>query len=261
MKVGAIGYNYVHDSDFEIDRPNGNGCRLMLLVKEPSIFEINGERLEVKKNSFVMFSPETSCKYRAADKYYTDDWMYYDADENDLEKFGKYGIKENTVYYLGNIEELSQIMHILAYEHYCADSFHVEIEEKYLDIFLLKLARMIEQRASASSEALIEKNYRFTQLRTRIFTMPETVPDVEGMAAEVGMSRSGFQHLYKKMFGVSVMSDVITGRLDRAKRLLSSTNLTIREIAERCGYESEFNFMRQFKSRYGQTPTEYRKCL
>ena len=187
--------------------------------------------------------------------------MYFEADKTDLEKFDKYDIKENNVYYLGNIEELSQIMHILAYEHYSADNFHEEIEEKYLDIFFMKLARMIKQRSTVSSEAFIEKNYRFTQLRTRIYTMPETVPDVEGMAAEVGMSRSGFQHLYKKMFGVSVMNDVITGRLDRAKRLLSSTNLTIKEIAERCGYESEFNFMRQFKSRYGQTPTEYRKCL
>ena len=261
MKIGAIGYNYVHDKTFIMDRPNGVGCRLMILVKEPSIFEINGVKHEVQKNSFVTFSPETPCKYYAAEKFYTDDWMYFEADKADLDNFERYDIKENTVYYLGNIEELSQIMHILAYEHYSADDFHEEIEAKYLDIFFIKLARMIKQRSTVSSEAFIEKNYRFTQLRTRIYTMPETVPDVEGMAAEVGMSRSGFQHLYKKMFGVSVMYDVITGRLDRAKRLLSSTNLTIKEIAERCGYESEFNFMRQFKSRYGQTPTEYRKCL
>ena len=73
--------------------------------------------------------------------------------------------------------------------------------------------------------------------------------------------RSGFQHLYKRLFGVSVMSDVIKGRLDRAKRLLSSTNLTVREIGERCGYSNEFNFMRQFKDYVGKTPTEYRKIL
>ena len=63
------------------------------------------------------------------------------------------------------------------------------------------------------------------------------------------------------MFGVSVMTDVINGRYDRAKRLLSSTNLTVKQIAERCGYVSEYNFMRQFKSKCGKTPTEYRKCI
>lgn len=94
-----------------------------------------------------------------------------------------------------------------------------------------------------------------------IFTMPESVPDVGKMAANMGMSRSGFQHLYKKMFGASVMTEVITARVERAKRLLSSTNLTVKEIAERCGYSNEYNFMRQFKSRTGRTPTEYRKSL
>lgn len=261
MKIGSIGYNYSHDSDFAMDRPNGTGCRLFLLVKTPAIFEIGGKRQEVKKNSFVTFSPEMPCKYYAAEKIYTDDWMYFEADENDLKRFEELGIPENTVIHLGNIEELSHIMHILAYEHYAADSFHEEIERHYIEILLLKLSRIIKFKSAASSESFIEKNYKFTQLRTRIYTMPETVPDVEGMAAEVGMSRSGFQHLYKKMFGVSVMTDVITGRLDRAKRLLSSTNLTIKEVAEKCGYESEYNFMRQFKSRYGQTPTEFRRML
>ena len=75
------------------------------------------------------------------------------------------------------------------------------------------------------------------------------------------MSRSGFQHLYKKMFGVSVTGDVISGRLERAKRLLSSTDLTVSEIASRCGYSNEFNFMRQFKDRVGRTPTQYRRQL
>ena len=74
------------------------------------------------------------------------------------------------------------------------------------------------------------------------------------------MSRSSFQHLYKKMFGTSVMKDVTKGRIERAKRLLSSTNLTVNEIAVRCGYSNEYNFMRRFRDMCGQTPTEYRKC-
>lgn len=100
-----------------------------------------------------------------------------------------------------------------------------------------------------------------TQLRTVIHTEPERVMSIDEMAGSVNMSRSGFQHLYKKMFGVSVISDVINGRLERAKRLLSSTDLTVSEIASKCGYATEYNFMRQFKSRTGKTPTEYRRQI
>ena len=57
------------------------------------------------------------------------------------------------------------------------------------------------------------------------------------------------------------MTDVINGRIENAKRLLSSTNLTVKEIAVKCGYGNEYNFMRQFKSRCGQTPTQYRNCI
>lgn len=261
MNIGSIGYNYSHDSEFVMDRPNGTGCPLILLVKTDADFEIGGEKLSVKKNSFVWFSHDIPCRYRAAGDVYTDDWMYLSMDEADKEKFISLGIPMNKPTYLGNIEELSQIVHILAYEHYSAEANHEEIEKRYLEIFVLKLSRAVQSMAAASPELFAERNYRLTQLRTAVFTMPETVGSVDDMAEYVGMSRSGFQHLYKKMFGKSVISDVISGRTDRAKRLLSSTNLSVREISERCGYSGEYNFMRQFKKMTGKTPTEYRKSL
>ena len=63
MKIGAIGYNHKHDSSFSMDRPNGVGCRLMLLIKEHSVFELGGKKYDVQPASFVAISPEISCKY------------------------------------------------------------------------------------------------------------------------------------------------------------------------------------------------------
>lgn len=57
MKIGAIGYNYQHRDGFVMERPNGTGCRLLLIIKEPSLFVINGMENKVKKNSFILFSP------------------------------------------------------------------------------------------------------------------------------------------------------------------------------------------------------------
>ncbi len=262
MKIGSIGYNYLHDADFVMDRPNGVGCYLFLLIKEPSLFVINGEKFNVKPNSFIMFTPKARCMYRAAGKHYCDDWMYFELEEGDEDTLRTLEIPFDRIVHLGdNMTELSKIMHILAYEHYSGELLHEQIEQKYLEVLILRLARLIKAGASGQSEALAMKNYRFTQLRTQIYTMPESVPDIEGMAQMMNMSRSGFQHLYKKLFGTSVISDVINGRLSRAKRLLCSTDLTVREIAEQCGYSSEYNFMRQFKDRFGITPTGYRKTF
>ena len=79
------------------------------------------------------------------------------------------------------------------------------------------------------------------------------------MAEFIGLSRSELQHLYKKNFGVTLMEDVISGRMEKAKALLARSKLTIAEIAAKCGYKTEFHFMRQFKQKTGFTPSEFRR--
>lgn len=72
------------------------------------------------------------------------------------------------------------------------------------------------------------------------------------------MSRSAFQHAYKKHFGVSYIQDFINSKISYSKMLLTSTNLTIDEIAKQCGYRSYVNYTRQFKEQVGTSPTDYR---
>lgn len=261
MKIGSIGYNYSHGSDFVMDRPNGPGCWLFLLVKTPAYFRIGEKEYNASTNSYVIFSPQMPCLYHSTGDTYTDDWIYFSMEDDSPRRFEDMGIKIDEPVYLGSVEELSQMLHIITYEFYSGEIHREDIVAHYTEIFLLKLSRQIKSKNYSLSSTLMEKNHKFTQLRTRIYTMPDMVGCVDDMAAELGMSRSNFQHTYKKMFGVSVITDVISGRLDRAKRLLCATNLTVKEIAERCGYENEYNFMRQFKSRFGKTPSGYRKNL
>lgn len=98
-------------------------------------------------------------------------------------------------------------------------------------------------------------------LRMRIYAKPEEVGSVDEMAAELGVSRSGLQHMYKKMFNIPISTDVISARVNSAKLRLASTKFSLREIAKLCGYQNEFYFMRQFKEVTGMTPTEYRETL
>lgn len=79
------------------------------------------------------------------------------------------------------------------------------------------------------------------------------------MASEVNMSRSYFQHIYRKTFGVSCITDVISGKIEKAKELLSETTFTVSQVSLMCGYDNEEHFMRQFKKMVGVTPTKYRK--
>mgnify|MGYP001513240425 CR=1 FL=1 len=89
MKIGSIGYNYVHDMKYEnfvMDRPKGPGAVLLLLIKTPAVFKVGGVQYQVKENSFILMSADTPCYYTAQENVYTDDWVYFENDYWDKAK-------------------------------------------------------------------------------------------------------------------------------------------------------------------------------
>lgn len=74
----------------------------------------------------------------------------------------------------------------------------------------------------------------------------------------MNMSPSYFQQIYKQIFGIPAVSDIILNRVGHASYLLKNTTYTVCQISASCGYENDVHFMRQFKKFTGQTPSEYR---
>lgn len=81
------------------------------------------------------------------------------------------------------------------------------------------------------------------------------------IAAAMKVSEVWFRRLFKEKYGVSPHTYLITLRIDKAKRLLSDSSLTVTEIAEDCGFSGVYRFCKAFKDKTGLTPTEYRKSL
>lgn len=259
INIGAIGYNYTHEEDFRMDRPEGPGAWLFLLVKSDAIFYINGKRNLVKKHSYVLLQPKTPCMYQGAKENYEDDWFFFNMTEEDKAELLERGIVFDSPVFLGSTEELSSLIHQISYNHFSADIYHEEIKILLTSVLFLKTAQQAKLKIIQSPDVLASKNDRLTYLRTRLFEEPALFSDIDEMAAYMNLSRSGFQHLYSHTFGVSVIHDVIKGRIEKAKSFLSKSNFSITEISNKCGYKSEFHFMRQFKKETGLTPTEFRR--
>ncbi len=76
---------------------------------------------------------------------------------------------------------------------------------------------------------------------------------------EYHISSSHLSHIFKEITGYSTIDYLISCRLSAAKRMLSSTDINIREIIFQCGFSDESNFSRMFKEKVGITPSEFRK--
>ena len=259
INIGAIGYNYTHEEDFRMDRPDGPGAWLFLLVKSDAIFYINGKRNLVKKHSYVLLQPKTPCLYQGAKENYEDDWFFFNMTEEDKTELLERGIVFDSPVFLGSTEEISSLIHQISYNHFSADIYHEEIKILLTSVLFLKTAQQAKSKIIQPPDVLAGKNDRLTYLRTRLFEEPALFSGIDEMAAYMNLSRSGFQHLYSHTFGVSVIHDVIKGRIEKAKSFLSKSNFSITEISNKCGYKSEFHFMRQFKKETGLTPTEFRR--
>ena len=82
---------------------------------------------------------------------------------------------------------------------------------------------------------------------------------MESLAAQIGLSGSYLQSIYKAQFGVPIGSDIILGRITRAKYMLLNSGSSISAIAEASGYRCDEHFIRQFKRMTGVTPGEFRR--
>lgn len=82
---------------------------------------------------------------------------------------------------------------------------------------------------------------------------------VQEVAEEIGISKNYFVSLYKEKMQLGFWDFVTDLRMEKAKKLLVSTDDTAGTIARMVGYESEYHFSRKFKELVGTTPSRYRK--
>ena len=68
-----------------------------------------------------------------------------------------------------------------------------------------------------------------------------------------------FNRLLRQKTGMTYTEYVQKLRLDEAERLLTSTSLSIEQIADAVGYQNKGYFYRIFTERYQMTPARFRK--
>jgi AraC family transcriptional regulator, regulatory protein of adaptative response / methylated-DNA-[protein]-cysteine methyltransferase len=82
---------------------------------------------------------------------------------------------------------------------------------------------------------------------------------VEVLADRLGIGTRHLSRLFQKHLGASPIQVAKTARVQRAKRLLDETDLSMAQIAMRAGFGSLRRFNGVFAEVYGRPPTEIRK--
>ena len=87
----------------------------------------------------------------------------------------------------------------------------------------------------------------------------DQITPVSQLAERFHVSRNRFTRIFREYWGITPQDYQINSRMNQAKHLLESTDLSISNIAMELGYADHYFFARQFKQKVGITPGKFRE--
>lgn len=251
-----------HSSSYRMSRPEGLANYVLLIIHTQSEFMIDGKYFSVTPGHAVIITPHTPYAYSNPYGDYIDDWLHFEpSDDCHAASFLKKKIPaENTPFYFGSTDTFTFLIRQLLYEcSYTDPEYASENINALFNVLLNHLSAAFNSRNDSCTASPFRRELQL--LRLELQNCCSRKYTIEECASRLHISPSYFQHLYSKLFGISFRQDVIKMRIEQAKYVMSTTDLSLREISELCGYSSEVHFYRQFKQEVKITPAKYRRGI
>lgn len=112
--------------------------------------------------------------------------------------------------------------------------------------------RLVTNCSAASSQHIKDVIYY-------IHTHYQEKISIDTLAETAGYSKYYFVRYFSRYVGCTCSQYIQSIRLEKAKKMLKSTNLSISDISESTGFESVSYFIKIFRKQEGETPLQYRR--
>ena len=132
-----------------------------------------------------------------------------------------------------------------------------------LDQLLMLLLRQVDAPAPKlkTSNALHSENEIIRQAQQYISTHIRQKLTVPTLAKQVDVSPSYLTALFHKNLQISPGEYIRRIKLQESKQMIRENSMTFTEIAAALQYSTVHHFSRQFKEKFGITPTEYARSV
>lgn len=125
-----------------------------------------------------------------------------------------------------------------------------------------RFTQVISNDDPEASATVAPLNFPLEERRLRqVVEMIDSQPScsIRDLAHQVALSPTHLQRLFKQQTGTQLGGVMSERRLLKAADLLTSSNLSIKEIAHAVGYRHHSSFVRAFQHRFAQAPKHFRR--
>ena len=146
------------------------------------------------------------------------------------------------------------------------------LEKIYADIkqLILEKGEFVQEELEVQSYALLVELNRLAMSEQYPYPLCQVLKLIDAdlhvehtlnsLCLECKMSISTLSKLFQRYLNTSPMNYIIGRRLEYARQLIKVSNMPLKKVAERCGYNSESFLSRSFKKKFGMSPASCRRA-
>ncbi|PWM71680.1 MAG: hypothetical protein DBX59_08040 [Bacillota bacterium] len=213
---------------------------LVFVVKGEVFLEEDGERHALKEGDVLCLKPDTVHKgYKKSDNC-SFFWLHFYADAY-----------EDIGVYRARAEDFSSALVLFKELNHLAS---LQGENELIECKLLGFLLQLNSRRQMKSKL-------FSDIADYIRVNGYTPLSVSSVSEKFGYNSDYLSKLFTANCGIPLKKYIDRARLSYLCNLLLATTLSVKEISERCGFESDNALIKFFKYHKKQTPSEYRNSI
>lgn len=185
-----------------------------------------------------------------------------------IKNYEFFGYRVNEALFLSDKEEQSMIgimKNIQQEYHSNIDVFSQNIIISHIELLLNYADRFYQRQFITRKIANHEVLNRLEDILTRYFGQDNLanigLPGVQEISDQMNLSPNYLSSLLKVLTGQNTQQHIHDKLIEKAKEKLSTTQLTVSEIAYELGFEYSQSFSRLFKSKTQLSPLEFRQSF
>ena len=252
--------NRAEKDGFIIDRSHGFPTSVFLHFTNSVELLADGKLVLAPPDSCILYDAATPEYFHSIGPL-MHDWMHIAGPVRPaMEPFG---LEPDQLYCGQKGAVISQIVRDIESELMIQGRFSRELIAADFQKLLIEIARFYSPNPGSSEQprlGSVTQELSFRTIRSALLSDPGRDWDLSELAAMANLSVSRFSAIYKDLFRVSPIDDLIAARVETAKKCLVNTHLSVQALSGNLGYKNNSHFCRQFKKLTGMTPSEYRKA-
>lgn len=235
---------------FIVDRPNGTDDFVFLHFINPVDIRTGNRIIRTAPHACAIYTPHAPCYYESVSHEMFHDWLHFMPLSDEYNPL-YFGLPLNKVFYTEFGSAITKEMENIQW------LYNVGQPDNASENFFNLLQILKKESQLHHKSPLYSSNASFEELRFLIYQTPKNW-NIQSMADYVHLSRSRFSIKYKELFGITPIADLGNAAMCMAEKLLTTTTMTVQNIASECGYDSTQFFINKFKIYAGTTPNVFR---